>query len=469
MKLKPLVFLYILCISIVGTAQTNSPFSIGSAGFSVPSNPINSIGIGNNLPAFYQKEYINTSNPATYSSFYQSERTSFLKRTLKDTVEIIDGQRKLVTKVDSVTSDTVLFTYKVTSFQAGVLTEYERFTQDGSSFATGSANPQYFTLGLPIPKIGGMVFGLQQNLKQNYELNTTQQLADTSVGSVTNLFNGKGALFSAFAGAAVKWRNTSFGAQLNYTFGTPTKTQITYYPEQKSTVGALYEQAQIVSGLNYTLGIHQQIKLAGNTKLMLGTSYRPYSNVSARNRTTSARVLVGSEDAYTVIDTVELATVSSSFDLPQQLNIGVSLQDFGFFDVHAGFQSEAWSATNHTFANESLDDAYAFNIGTRARFIKEGFTRNFIQNNFYSLGFQMGNSPLTLDGAQYAYTGVSFGIGIPIQQRFPKSPLLSVLDLGFSWKNYSNGLENSASLNQFQFNLGLNLNDNFWIFKQKYD
>jgi hypothetical protein len=282
-------------------------------------------------------------------------------------------------------------------------------------------------------------------------------------------------------------RNLSIGVNGYYMFGTLDYSNILWFPDQANSFGTRNRVKHTVSGLGWDAGLQYEAHLGGTNRvqrhLVLGATASLPGSVPTATDSIVDRVVVVDDETFAHLDSLQSSLATpTTLQLPLTLGFGVGYrsQKIGEdsvgkhtsrFFAGADFIWQKWSGTNGLLSGE-LSDSWRFAAGlsyTPTDFL----SKRFFQRNTYRLGMHYGRHYLQLNGNPVSDFGIAFGLGIPLVQESEigsgKSAVASSLDLSFDVGRAGSVGDNLVAENYVRFTLGINLNNNYWLFKTKID
>lgn len=453
---KPFLLALLLALMGQASAQFNSPYSqFGIGRLRDQSFAINR-ALGGMAVPWRDITTINFINPASYSAFYTVDTTG-------------------------VFGDSAL-TYKVTSLQAGLFADALTARNATEDSRSGNASLGYLAFGFPIVKAGGISVGLVPYSHVDYHL-VSEDHSDTIIGTKSTIYLGSGNLYKTYLGIGVKRKAFSIGVNAWYMFGNLDYSRILWFPDQANSIGIRERVKHYTSGAGWDGGIQYEtgslvFGVIGSAPLSLGVS----------TDTITDRVLVADNESFAHLDSLQSTLgADNSLQLPLTVGFGIGYRaqrkrtgedndDGGVSRLFAGadFIWQKWSATNGLLTRPS-DDAWRLAAGVSyTPQAQVTLPKKLIQRTTYRFGVHYGTQYMLLNGKSVSDMGVSFGFGIPLVQTSEMklteaSKLPASLDLSFDIGRAGNVGSNLVSESYFKFTLGLNLNNNFWLFKTKID
>ena len=465
LKILPIAGFFIFSLNAV--SQNNSPFSrYGIGDFSPQAFTINQAmgGIAAGYNTFFN---INMINPASYASFYQETYRTYWERVRRDSIIIdpVTQKSTTITIIDSVKRDTLYSVIKNTSLEAGVFANISTLRNINSSITTGNGSLSYLALGFPLPKVGGISFGLLPYSNVEYNLLKNETVITGKDTLVRNTkYNGDGGIFQFYGGAAAKIKRFSIGVNVKYMFGSLNLSNVVYFPGLANSFGTRAQEFNAVRGFSFDAGVQYNHSFSNDLSLTLGAFGKPKTTLNVNQTNINDRVVVVTDELFPSLD-----TISSVFDtemeltLPQELGIGFVLKREDSWLFGADFVTQQWGDYPSFLTDTEQNNSWKVAFGGE---FQPNFAGSFFARNKYRAGFFYKNSNIIVNNNAVDEYGITFGLGIPVKRA--RGNLASSIDLAFQAGKRGSVTENIISENYFRIMLGFNLNDNSWIFKSKY-
>lgn len=455
--------LLLIILNIDATAQINSPFSRYGLGDINLSQYSTQRAMGNLGAALSSYNYINPVNPAAYGGFYQEEYTPYLKVIRRDSLatDPVTGKQKTVYYRDSIYRDTLTYVYKATTFSTGVDGTILTTRDPSQSVRTGDGSLSHLAMGFPIPKFGGISIGLMPYTSINYNVNSTSTFDSLLM---TQQYRGDGGIRQVYAGIAGHYKGFYLGANFRYLFGTLTTSSINYFNDLPNSLGVRNTVRNTVSGYYAEVGAQYEVPITDDILLRLGAVGSWPGRVNARTDTINERILVNAGGQIGVIEADTLAVdAPRPIELPLTYSGGVVLEKTGHWLIGIDYAAEQWGDIRGFLADRPQNNSYRWAVG--GQFVpKPG--GSFLQRTKIRVGGYWGQTPLIINNKGVQDFGMTFGLGIPIIRSREK--LHSSMDLAIQIGRLGQVQANGFEENYVRITLGLNLNDNKWIFKSKF-
>jgi len=452
-------------------SQINSPYTRYGLGNLQASQFASTRALGGISAAYASVQDINITNPASYGYFYKEVFAKFYDKVRRDTTYFDEAKNREVTRTvtDSVLKDTLFYVFKASSLQTGIYADFRYAQNVSGTNPSGDASLSYLTFGFPIPKFGGISFGLIPFSLVDYNL-LTSQTKDTLIGRENEIFNGNGRLYKFNVGIGYKHKGLSLGANAAYLFGNLNNMRANYFPDQINSFGTREIIMNHAGGLTWDAGLQYEHDIKPGITLRFGAYGHSAINVKTLTDTIRDRVIVLDESHISHIDSLTSQyNVQTALQLPGTFGAGLVLQKGSKWLVGLDVNMANWSEYNGLLVNDPLANSWKIKFGGQyLPSLNETETR-ILSKLTYRGGFYYGKPNLLINQNPLSEFGITFGFGIPVKQKLPRSPLASSLNFAFDFGSTGSIKNNLVKENFFKFTLGLNLNDNFWIFKTKYN
>lgn len=412
-------------------------------------------------------------------------------------------------------------------FQVGMNGRFSRFETETTTTSQRHFGLNQFQLGVPIKKRWGAAIGLKPYSFTGYKISNYTVEDEDSTELHTS--EGSGGINQFYLGVAyqplyfghsklipkkfkdstgtfidtvslTRHHTLSIGANVNYLFGTSTRTRTYQFADQISEVNARVDNGLRVGGLNYDFGINYQVqwglsKLEGKKlskySFSFGATYSPAAKIKA-NQDLFAYSFQSQGSKFNgselFRDTIEfISDNEGSIFIPESFKGGFEFR-FGPVDtdkksslVRLGVDAryQKWSAYSEDFGStfdNRLKDRLQLGVGlewTPVSIVTNPRTA-FFSKMSYRLGFAYTMTELQFETSPNNYTGLtsygmSFGVGIPVTM-IPKSN--TNINFGASLGNL--GTTNDGLIQERYIGLFVGLSitpgrGDLWFLKRKYD
>lgn len=427
--IKYFLFVFLLMITMVATAQKTNPSPYSFFGIGEEFNPVtveqNSMGgIG---VAFSHYKYLNFTNPAAYADL------------------------------------------KYTTYSFGVLNN-ELTIADGSKEETAtSTSLSYFAFAFPMGSKAAISVGIQPVSSVGYSLTNSVLDAAGDVSEIT-VFSGEGGVNRIYGSVGIKiFKEFSFGIEAAFNFGSIEKS----VTNQKVDVSLATksEENSIVRGGSVTFGGQYKKVLKNKFELNVGAAVKMENNLK----------VTGDEYLYSLSlvnvteigkDTISQSRINGSYKFPLKTILGVGFGEFNKWYVGLEYENQGAIETtgllNDSNARYRYDASNRFSLGGYY-LPKVNSISSYWERITYRVGVRFEKIGLLVDGSglNTNFTsiddfGVSFGLGLPLKQ-------LSTLNMGFEFGKRGTTINNLIEENYFNFRVSLSLTDTKWFQKRKID
>lgn len=343
------------------------------------------------------------------------------------------------------------------TFQVGVQGEGRTFTGDNISGSDFDGSLRFLAYAFPIkPGKWSSSFGILPFSSVNYNTFITGTVdEDPSVEQFINE-RGEGGLTQFFWGNGVTVvPNLYLGARINYTFGSIDKeSQITIGGGEVNANTINFADQTSYSDVNFLFGAAYRWQLSEKRVVNFGLIYSFESVLNGRNTLELNRL----SNLGTTLESQEVRTSDSDFDLPQTFGFGVSIQKPNTYIIGLDIETQAWensSDENTTFRNQnkiSLGASWTPDFNN---------VNSYFKRATYRLGFNYLEIPYVVNDQNINDFGINFGVSLPVSG-------LSSIDLAFKFGQLGTTDNGLIRESYYRVVLGATINDR-WFIKRKYD
>lgn len=419
--IKKIAFLTVLLITLNSVAQKNniSPYSFFGIGEATESKSVseeNMGGIGGAQNSPFQISY---TNPASYAA-------------LRFTTLAVAGKNKYLSVDDGTNKE-----------------------------STSSFNLSYLTLGFPVGKKSGMVFGVKPSSKVGYSI--SNNITDTE----KNIFFGEGGTNRVFLGFGQELPyNISIGLEASYLFGNVERR--IYNTIEDVSLATMHQTNNDLSGFLLKLGIQNKFKLTDKLVFKTGLTFNLENDLKS----------TGNERLFSLLNITDPTLIDSrpslirdeilnrDFDndvkspLKTTINAGIGQENKWFAGIEYSlqdaivFENDVLQSTNVNFTASSKIAVGGF-YTPKAESLTNYWSRVTYRTGIYykSLGLEINNNEIK-------DFGMSFGLTLPSKRK------LSNLNVGFDIGQKGKTGNNLIKENYFNFRLSLSFSDK-WFQKRK--
>ncbi|GHU95943.1 hypothetical protein FACS1894156_6310 [Bacteroidia bacterium] len=336
-------------------------------------------------------------------------------------------------------------------------------TSSTAKTSFNSANFRHVAIAFPM---GGTRWGLNLGLvpytRVGYEMELRATDADivNGAGDVRYQYRGEDGLSQMFLNLGyTPIRQLSVGVGVKYYFGTINR----YYNTLFANTPFLqtYSQSSLkVSDVSFTLGMHYIGRLSSRHRLVAGLTVAPPTNISttetiiATNYSTAQSTVIYVDTAY------NKGSGSSTFKMPLQLNVGLSLAQTDKWLLGADLALSDWSKTEIAGRKNEMGLGYDVKLG--GAFTPDRYSvRYYTSRITYRAGLRYSQSPLRYNGQSVMEKAATIGMCFPLK---------GIGDLNFSAEYMHRSLPNNKGVqeNCFNFSFSLTLFE-YWFMKYQYE
>ena len=450
---RKLLFFVLVLINIWVTSQdlNTSPFSRYGIGEINSVQSSHYLGWSNCAVAFSDPQYINISNPASYSSLIKYNP---------------------------------VFDVAMSGKAAIYNSNYNQ--TEKSSYGTNFGLNNMF-LGLPISNKWGMVFGILPFSSTGYQVSNTTLLDSTSV---TNSFNGDGSVNQIFFGNGLTLFNRgdttkfSLGVNASYLFGNINHLSSVIYNVSGSYNSRIHNRSSL-SGWKIDGGIqfYKRFKSSKNNKYFLrfGTTYGFSSTINTNNDFQAYTFLYNFGIQEIAVDTLEnIENASGSVNLPEKFTIGLGFgknkNDEKRWDLAIQYTFSDWSNFSEirngiNYQTSLLGESSSISCGYRITPNLDwgNSSKSIFSKSSFSFGFHHTKSAILLENLGLINNGINIGVSVPMLS----SRSLSRINLSGEIGKLGSLASNNIEENYIKFTIGFSMAPDTrydrWFRKRKYD
>ncbi|CAI8367337.1 MAG: Uncharacterised protein [Cryomorphaceae bacterium] len=414
-KLKKLALvIFVFCgLSAVAQLGTSSPYSrFGLGDLQGNIFPVYN-ALGGGVTALSSTTSVNSSNPASYTSF---KSNSFLFST---------GGLHKTTLIQNLTDKQVA---------------------NNSAFS-------HMTIAFPISSKLGASIGMLPFSNIGYTLNARDTLVNANM-----IYTGDGGLSKVYFGGAYEpFKGFSLGMNASYLFGGLNRRKKLDYDDE-SFFDSRSNSSINLKGYYYEFGLMYKMELVNEKVLSFGLTANNNSSLRAK-RTNIVETISGTNE--TVKDTTSNIVEWGEVNLPKYISTGLMYRDGEKWLLIADYSIQNWA--DYTLLGESDDLSNSMRLSAGLQYTPEfNSVTKYYKRMQYRLGANYSNTPLTLNDTQLKEMSVSFGFGIPVKKSRTKYDIS--LTLG------QRGTTDNNLIKEQFIKFGLSVSyDGIWFVKRKYD
>jgi hypothetical protein len=398
-------FLFVFCtfVSIEAGAQSfsSSPYSRFGVGDLAGSLFQPGIAMGGTSIALRNNHAVNSSNPASYTSF-----------------------------------DTLSFVFDIAT--TGKYVDYITSSQSENNKNVGVS---YLTFGFPVTKWWGSSIGLIPYSNVGYKVTDNINI-DTLY--LENTYKGSGGISQFYIGNGFRLftkndtlrkvstddkkltffnsKSLSFGFNTSYYFGSLERKSSSVFPKENYVFDMYTTEKTIINDLGFRFGlqyVYNRQELKGTEKsnkytIISGITFDNQNNVNAKNTSlvTNYLNIGGSVTLDTVINQVNK---KGNITFPMNLGVGFAFISHDRITMALDYRWQQWSASRFFGENDSLIDSHTISFGTQI--VPDPFRQyKYLKMVNYRIGGHYTQSYLNIRGQKINDYGVSFGLGLPIRK-----------------------------------------------------
>ena len=351
-------------------------------------------------------------------------------------------------------------------FEFGANGKFSSYRSDISSMTANDVNFRYFTMNFRITNRLATSLGLTPYSDIGYNVRVLDYLENT--GDYYIQYFGEGTLTRSYIGAAYKLsKNISIGANLNYLFGKLNHNAELIFLDSDDFYNIQKYEYIRMSQFGLDFGVQATIPLEKNQNITLGAIFenKPeytalQSDIMLKNIYTTNIYNQSMFDQDTLKHNKEEKSI---IRFPLTYGVGLSYVKTDMLELNLDYYHQTWSkATFFGSINPVLTDLNKFAAG--AEWIpNKNSIRSYAQRIAYRAGLKYEKSYLKLNNQQINDFGISFGVGLPIYRSY--STINVAAEIG------KRGTQKAGLISEryVKLNLNVNLCDNLWFFKRKYD
>lgn len=415
----------LLLTATAAKAQENSPYSRYGIGNLVPSQNVVNRAMGGVNAAYFDRQSINTMNPASYS------------------------------KMEITTFDIGL------DFENRVL----RSPNNTDKFKATNMLVNYINIGLPLKRgKWGMNIGLKPVSRINYKIEKRERLP--GIDSMLTIYQGTGGAYKAMVGTGYGWKNLSIGINTGYFFGKK-EIQTRTIPINDSVLysKSLVETADNFGKMFLDAGVQYGIKLSKTKWLRLGAYGNLEQKLNAKRNLSKSTFNYTGDGADQIIDSVfTQSDVKGTIVYPASYGVGLMFEKTDKFMIGVDYEASKWSNYRAFDKSDLVQDNWTLRVGGQV--LPNLISTNYWARVSYRAGFYTGTDYIKPEAKGLNQYGVTFGAGFPVR-RSPYSYQFTVINTGIE-VGRRGGNENGIKENFVRLSLGLTLSD-LWFVKKKYE
>lgn len=368
------LFLVLLFISSNVQAQkfTSSPYSRFGIGELAAQGNARNKAMGGAGIALREGFYLNTLNPASYSSL---DSTTFI-------------------------------------FDMGGTGSFTQLKTTNARKNNKQANFEYFALGFSMKKWWGVSAGVRKITNIGYDLSFN--FVDKNTGNYKTTYTGSGGINKVYIANAFRLSpNLSIGINANYNWGKVNTTKSVLF-ERNQGLPFNSDEKLTVSNLNFDLGLQYNFKINDKKDLTLGATFGNKADLTGEYEALLFRRNTSDIISYTKKD-------KNTIELPNRFGIGIAFNS-SKLTLAADMHYQAWENvatlnTQNTVVAAKMKNSYGLALGVE--YTPNKFSgRRLLERINYRAGAFYNNTNLEINGTQLNEFGITAGLGIPVRSSY---------------------------------------------------
>lgn len=298
-----------------------------------------------------------------------------------------------------------------TGFQS---TKYSGDPLNGASVRSSQAQVQRFAMATKLTSFWGASVGLKQFSSSNYSLYGLKNILGTA-DYLNTFYEGSGGINQVYFSNGLRLgKNLSIGVNSSFLFGSMTQDETlnaqNYIGSQLNTSLQTY-----YSGFYFEGGLQYSAKLSNKLVLSMGA-------VAAHKTTLNGTKLLslssGDPNTAPATNIISDSTIgTSSFNLPNMIGGGVSVEYNRSLTFSADYRYQPWSQVNNNNGgnNYTYSNSSEFSFGLQyapKKVIAYHEQLVEFQHYFMQAGTFLNNEYITIRGQQIKDAGLSLGFGV---------------------------------------------------------
>ena len=419
-----IILFFVVSFAASGQKQINSPYARFNIGTLEQAASFKSLGMGGIGVGMRSGSSIFFANPASYSAI-----------------------------------DTNSF-----SFDFGLDYGIIRLSDKKNHFRSDDMNFDHLIMGFPIAKGFGVAVGIVPLSSGYYKLSEsvlkTDPDYDPLVGQYTSSHSGDGGFNNFFIGTGLKInKNFSVGINMMLLFGQVKRSYQVNFDDYANVYQNNATENLEMHGVNLNYGLQYTALLKNDYFLNAGLTF-----TAGKNYKTDYRQLAYKYTAFNTRDTISyVADDSTRTFMPGSVGLGFTFGKINKFTAGFDYVITKWSDAKIPGTGSYTADSKSFRFGIE--YIPDKYSNySLIKRLEYRAGGHLGDTYLVIKNEQIKEYGASFGLGIPMKRSYSRTNLF----FDFT-RRYGSGTGTIHIEDYFTLGVSLNLFDNFWFLKRKYD
>lgn len=354
---------------------------------------------------------------------------------------------------------------RLTVFDFSGNSKYLKINDGNNKQGSSSFTLSHLSMGFPITKKSGLVFGVQPSSKIGYKLLVDEN--PNYMEGESEYFSGYGSTNRVFVGFGYSFPlNISIGVEGAYQFGNIQRSILNRI--DGVYLASMYRTSSTVGGYSFKLGLQQQTELNEKLVLKTGLTLRFKNDLEQKGVKQFLSLVNSSNPDFVVAKDILLnedyiSTITSP--LKTTLNLGVGQENKWFAGIEYNKQDAIQFNTN--FVNSSnVQYSEISGISFGGFYIpKINSITSFWERVAYKAGIYSKNTGLKIKDANGNFQeikdfGISFGVTLPSKRKFTN------INIGVDFGQRGKASSNLIKENYFNFRVGFSFVDK-WFKKRK--
>lgn len=408
--------------SVAARAQvtnTSSPYSRYGLGDREAIGYNKSLGLGGVALALRDKNMMNATNPASFSS-----------------------------------QDSMSFILDIALKGRYVLSQ----AANGKTHTESAANVHHVGMQLPMGKYFGLGMGFQPFTQMGYDVTRyeTDPKLLSQIGNIRYHHHGNGGVNEAFLGVAFKpVSNLSIGVKGRFLFGSLNYAQDMYIPNHPIYADVRFDDRVVLRGYGVTVGGQASIPFSEEKRLRLGAIAEFVPVLNAEHRKEVSQIYLNNN--FQVANNFLSGTESVTYPLRYG---GGMFYEGRNLSYGADFTLQDWSSFRYRNTEQKYGLSYSANVGLQW-VPNPTDLRYYFKRVQYRFGAYYSQLPMIVNDQPLHDAGLTLGFGFPY--KYFASVFHTAFRLGMR------GNTNHGLIREFygEFVIGVSFND-VWFVKRKY-
>ena len=417
------------------------------------------------MPVFSQR---NTYSPYSRYGLGEIQRTGFGQNEAMGGIAIgirAHNHINYLNPASYTSQDTMSFI-----FDFGLKVGNMSYKTNSAAYQTTSANLDHLAIGFPIAKWWKSSVGLVPFSTMGYYIKEESSIS-TSYGNqvssklVNYTYDGNGGLSQFYFGNAFEiGKHLSLGVNASYLFGNKKSTRSISFPYDNATPASSIDENTTIGDFLFSFGaqaygsLNEKIDFTVGAMLENNTELNVRQSIFARN----SMPYISNNQQYTVVDTVLYTDgKQKSATYPTNLGLGFSLSFNKKFLLGVDYYQQNWTNAKFMGRSDSLTNSSSLHAGIQYTPDRTSIS-SYLDRINYRVGGYYSNTYLELRGHQINEYGISFGVGLPMQNSN------TTFNIAFEYGQRGTLKDGLIKETFGRMKINFTLYD-FWFFKRKFD